>query len=73
MSCTGSLMAAFEVSILIIGMLLGQYLGIQYGFWVGLISSLLFTIGGITIFHRWWWGQWPFIRKLANKNEDNLQ
>ena len=71
MICTGSILALFEVPILIIGMLLGQYLATQYGFWFGLVSSLIFTIGGFDIFHRWFWGEWPFNLKRDGKLDES--
>ena len=69
MICTGAIMAIFQIPIIIIGMIIGQYLTPRYGFWVGLGFSLIFTWVGLIIFNRWFWKEWPFIHKGENKED----
>jgi len=71
MICTGSIMASFQIPIIFIGLLIGSYITELYGPMLGIVSSLTFTIVGLTIFSRWYWGEWPFIRKLKPSEDDS--
>ena len=69
MICTGTILAMFEITILVLSIVLGLFVAENYGVWSGLLSSLFFMFSGLNVFHRWWWGEWPFNRKRNGKEE----
>jgi len=72
MICTGSIMAVFEIPILFLGILIGVIVGDNYGMLPGMIIGATLSIGGLMLFHKWWFGEWVFVRKAKQKevNQD---
>ncbi len=71
MMCTGSIMAAFQIPIIIVSMFISVYVAEQVGPVSGFIAGMVAVLVGLTIFDMWWSGE--FNRKLTNKevNSDN--
>ena len=69
MICTGTILAMFEIPIVVISMVIGiflaDYLGV--GNIIGFLFAVCFMFIGIGIFRRWWFGKPPFDQK-ANEN-----
>jgi len=70
MICTGSVMASFQIPIIILSQFIALYVAEKYGIASGFIAGLFSVLVGLAIFNMWWSGEWPFNRKRRVKAVD---